>query len=817
VLYKQKAEKNCFAISAQVYIISVLCQGSLILSLSFNPYSIPVIAAVVLCIMLAVYLKRQKKTFAANHLFILLLLIVLWCTAYSLELNFTEKATKLAAEQIKYIAITLIPVFFLLFVLRYAHPSPRKLPAAMFLLFLPPAAFLALMFTNGLHGLMYTGAYISHVDNFAYTFLCPQYGIAMRLSSVYSYAVLFAALVCIIYVSLKTTRLVSAQALMLVFAVIVPIFTNAMYYLKGFAESYMDYTPITLLFSAALLTYLETGTSQFYLQPLVRDMIIQKTQDSIILLDSENRILDINPITESIFSVKKDEVLGKDSSALSGAFASLIDKKSRHSELQIGRRFYSLSAVALSSDSGAYLGQMVSVKDITEAKRSQKKIRELAFIDPLTKLPNYMSMMQELEEQLQLKEGPVTVLLVDPGKMDHINSSYGYETGDQLIRKTAELIRRYITEADIFARMKGDEFAVIRPYGVPGSAVFIAEHIIQAFQQPLMIQDKFISTSVSIGICTSNAAGEDANVLIHKASLALGQAKKTREHFAFYSEQNEHEITKRNRMLNALRTALNNREFSLAYQPQYDIVEHRLCGVEALLRWTHPEFGSVPPDQFINLLEDSGMIIPVGNWVIEESARQYKEWTDKGIDLPKLSINLSVRQFDNSFLVPYILQTLDSKKIPRHCLEVEVTETLAAITDHAVVSKILELSNAGIRIAIDDFGSGFSSLTYFKYLNVNTLKIDREISFDIHKNVYSSAIFESLKLMCDELGVDIIVEYAETAEQVKKLCSLGCKNFQGFYFSKPLTPEKFERYAEYISSDIHSDELFDSPGVGATP
>jgi diguanylate cyclase (GGDEF)-like protein/PAS domain S-box-containing protein len=786
------------------------------LSFSFNPFSIPVIAAAILCVVLAAYVIKQKKTFAANHLFIILLLIVLWCVAYFFELNFAEKAAKIAAVKVKYIAMALIPVFFLLFVLRYAYPSPRRLPAAICLLFVPSAVFIALMFTNELHRAMYLGTSVYHPDNAAYTFLYPQYGIAMKLSSTYSYVVVLAAFVYIIYVSLRTTRLISGQAIMLVFSAIVPIFVNAMYYLKGFTDIHMDYTPVTLLFSGALLTHLATSTSQFYLRPLARDMIIRKTLDGIILLDSENRILDINPIAENIFSVTKDEALGKYCYELSEVLASQIEKKARHSELQLGRRFYSLSSIVLNSDRGAHLGRMVSIKDITEAKRSEKKIRELAFIDPLTKLPNYTSMMQELEDLLQERNEPVTVLLVDPGKIDHINSSYGYETGDQLIKKTAEIIKRYVTERDIFARMKGDEFVVIKPSGVPGSAAFIAEHIVQAFQQPLVIQDKFISASVNIGICTS-AADENAKSLIHKASLALGQAKKTREHFAFYSEQNEHEIMKRNKMLNALRTALNNKEFSLEYQPQYNIVTHKLCGVEALLRWTHPEFGKVPPDQFISLLEDSGMIISVGNWVIEESARQFKEWTDKGLELPKLSINLSVRQFDNNFLVPYILQTLDSKKIPRHCFEVEVTETLAALADHTVVSKILELSAAGVRIAIDDFGSGFSSLTYFKYLNINTLKIDKEISLDIHKNVYSSAIFESLKLMCDELGVEIVVEYAETAEQIKKLCSLGCRNFQGFYFSKPLTPDKLERYAGYISSNVHNDKLIDGSRVGAAP
>lgn len=787
------------------------------MSLCFNPFSIPVIASAVFCVLLAVYVKKQNTTFAANYLIILLLLAILWCVAYSLELSFVDKASKFAAEKVRYIAVVFLPVFFLSFVCKYAHPSSRRLHAAAALLLAPPAFFTALMFTNEAHGLMYTYAYASHLGESAYTFLFLQYGLAMKISSAYSYAVMLAALVYIIYISIKTTRLVSAQAIILLFSAMVPGFINAMYYLKGFSGSYMDYTPVALMFSGMLLTHLVSSTSQFYLRPLAREMIIRKTQDGIILLDGEDRMLDINPIAETIFAVKKEDVLGKGCSALSGALASLTDKDNRSSELQVGKRLFSVSPVALNSDRGTYLGKMISLKDITEAKRSEKKILELAFLDPLTKLPNHTSMMQELEKLLKKGQNPVTVLLVDPGKIAYINSSYGYEMGDALIKKAASLIKPCLAETDIFARMKGDEFVILRPSAALDSATFLAEHIIREFQQPLMIQDKYISASVNIGICASCSPDEDAKNLIYKASLALGQAKKTREHVAFYSAQNEHEITRRNKLLNALRTALDNREFSLVYQPQYDVEAHSLAGVEALLRWTHPEFGSVPPEQFINLLEDSGMIIPVGNWVIEESVRQFREWADKGLMLPRLSINLSVRQFDSSHLVPGIIQALDSMRIPRHCLEVEVTETLAALADRSVVSKILELSNAGVRIAIDDFGSGFSSLTYFKYLNVNTLKIDKEISLDIHKNVYSSAIFESLKLICDALSVDIVAEYAETAEQVKKLISLGCRNFQGYYFSKPLSPADFERYVRSLSLNIHFDKLFDSPRVGAIP
>lgn len=761
------------------------------MTIVFNPYSIPVIAAALFVIALIIYVKKRTKTHAADLLLVLLFLSFLWSAVYALELCFTDLSSKIFAAAFEYISVSGLPVIFLIFVYRYVNPESRKFRTAALLLFIVPFTSVILMFTNSLHGLMYSGASAVGLPGTKFTFLTPQYGIGVTITLSHTYLVMLAAFIYIIYISVKTTKLISAQAIILSFCAAIPLFVNMLYYMKGFSGMNVDYTPVALLCSDILMAYLATETNRFYLKPLARDVVIENTADGIILIDNENVILDINATAQAIFSLNKKEVIGNSLLFLPGDLPSLISGNCCP-ELDIQGKQYCVSSLALNSDKDAYLGKVISVKDVTEAKLSQKRIHELAFTDALTGLPNSTYALQKLQYVLT-EQQPSTVLLVGVNNLYHINTSYGYDMGDEIIKKAAQMIKPLI-KADMLARMRGNEFIIIRNLSSDEDETSLAQNITRLFDSPLAVRDKFITAAVNIGICRFPADANDLSGIIYKVSLALGQARKTKEHIAFYSVKHDYDITRRNLLLNALITALDNGEFSLEYQPQYNIETRKLFGVEALLRWKHPQLGSIPPDTFIKLLEDSGLIIPVGNWVIEQAARQFKIWCEKGLDIPKFSINLSVRQFDYDGLAEYILHTLDRLRIPRLCLEIEVTETLAVLADSTVVEKINELSESGIRIAIDDFGAGFSSLTYFKYLNVDTLKVDKEISLDIHSNRYSQAIFESLKLVCDSLGIDIVAEYVETDNQIKKLESLGCKYYQGYYYSKPLSPHGIEDF-----------------------
>ena len=769
-------------------------------SLVFNPYCIPVLVTAFFCILLALYVFKNKDARTAGHLLFILILAFVWCAAYVFELCFIDIEQKLMTVLIQYICIPSLPAVFALFVYRYTNPTVKcDNLFILHILFIIPFTATLLMFTNNIHHLMYTSCHITQIPNTVYTFLVPQYGPAFFVSTAYSYMLMVATFAYIIYISVKTTKFVSAQAIILFCCALIPIAANLMYFFKDTNQIYWDMTPVAFFFSLILMTYLVTGMKHYDLKPIARDMIIENTTDGTILLDSGNIVLDINPMVENMFSVSKKDVCGKN---ISGFFNMLPDNLAgQEYDLEIARegKMYHLSVHPL-VQSSMYAGQIIVIKDITKTKLAEKKVHHLAFFDTLTGLPNHAHMLQKLQVLLQNAKADgsqVTLLLISINNLNYINSFYGYPLGDALIKQFAEKVSPNITRASIFARMKSNEFIIAMPAGpAPQSnAVVVAEKIAGLFIKPVVVKDKTITTGVSIGICISEKNTQDINSLLQKASLALGQAKAFKANYMFYSVQKENEIAERNNLMHALLTALDNNEFYLEYQPQYNYKTHTLYGVEALLRWRHPTYGTVSPIKFINLLEDNGMIVPVGNWIISESAKQYKKWIDKNINIPKYSINLSVRQLDKDGLATHVLATLDQLNIPRHCLEVEVTETLAALADDSVVKQICKLSDAGIRIAIDDFGAGFSSLTYFKYLNVNTLKIDKELSIDIHKNKYSAAILESLKLLCDVLGVDIIAEYVETEEQIAKFLSLGCSKFQGHYFAVPLSPDALEQYA----------------------
>ena len=783
--------------------------GRMINILAFNPYSIPLGIATLLCIALIIRVQRKKPSNSTAFLTVLIILVGIWCASYALELCFVSAHYKLIAIKFQYIAIPSLPPLFALFIFCYAQRKAnramrRKLLAAVLVV---PCIATLLMLTNDWHHIMYTGYTLTHVQDAAYTFLFPQYGVGFIVSTAYSYILVALAFIYIFYLSIKTTRLFSAQAILLLGCALIPITANLINFRHDSVVNF-DMTPIALSLSGALIICLTTRMTLLSLQPLARNIIVEHAPSGIILLDSDKTVVDLNPAAETIFDIKKTDVLGRKSHTLLGALPPLDDLKGPDSTAEFKRngRIYALSVLPARNSNNVCTGHILTVHDVTDKKSAENHIAQLAYTDSLTHLPNYTHMLIDLQNLVQgaPQHGhQIIVLHIHIKNVNYINSSYGHDTGDALIKRVAEMIQPSIWDTDVFARTKGANLIVAMPvFGDARlAAKLFAAKVLRIFTYPVTVRGNSIFASIEIGICISPEDGNDAKALVQKASLALEQAKASHRHYAFYSPEKEDEIARRNILVGALRSSLLENRFTLEYQPQYDFETQSLYGVEALLRWEHPTLGNVPPSRFIYLLEDSGLIVPVGNWTIQESARQYRVWREMGLNIPKYSINLSVKQFSSDHLVPHILNTLDKEGIPRYCLEVEVTETLAALADKRVVDQIGELSDAGVRIAIDDFGAGFSSLTYFKYLNVNTLKIDQEISADIHTNKYSQAIFESLKLMCDKLGVDIITEYVDKDAQIRKLTQLGCRYFQGFYFSKPLPPAAFEDFVRTLSSN----------------
>ncbi|THF83698.1 sensor domain-containing protein [Cohnella fermenti] len=435
-------------------------------------------------------------------------------------------------------------------------------------------------------------------------------------------------------------------------------------------------------------------------------------------------------------------------------------------------------------------GVVLVMQDVTQHKRSLKRNHYLAHYDDMTGLPNRRLFLQYLEDKLREaneRGGTLAVCYVDVDRFKLVNASFGRDTGDMLLLLIAARLSEFFRGEGDLARMEGDEFAGILPdiRDEEDLANRMAA-LLAVFDEPFLLGESPIQVSVSIGIMTSDGAGEDAPLLLKKADTALNKAKENgRNDYHLYSEDIDQQAYHRLTLQHELMKALQNGEFLLHYQPQYDLATGRIVGTEALVRWLHPTRGLVPPGEFIPAAEDSGLIVPLGDWVLEEACRQNKEWQDAGAAPIPVSVNLSVRQFSQRNLIGKIGRVLKATGLDPKCLKLEITESVTMDVERATLF-LEQLAELGVGISIDDFGTGYSSFHYLRNFPIGSLKIDRSFVRDIEQDPNDAAIVAAIIAMAHNLRLQVIAEGVETLEQVRFLRSHGCDEMQGYYGSPPL-------------------------------
>jgi diguanylate cyclase (GGDEF)-like protein len=383
-------------------------------------------------------------------------------------------------------------------------------------------------------------------------------------------------------------------------------------------------------------------------------------------------------------------------------------------------------------------------------------------------------------------------MFLDLDRFKAVNDTLGHAFGDQLLKTVAERLRGSVRETDTISRMGGDEFGVIlEGINAGQDAAVVAQKIIDALSQPFDLNGHEVFVSCSIGIAVTPSSPGD--VLVRDADAAMYRAKQQgRNNYQFYTPEMNAQAFRRLTLETNMRAALEREEFVLSYQPQVDLATGRICGVEALLRWRDPNSGLVHPDEFIHVLEDSGLIIPVGEWVLRTACAQGKAWEDAGLTPVRVSVNLSGRQFNQDDLAGSLARILDETGLDPNYLELELTESLL-MEDIAVSSAMLDELRVlmGLRLSVDDFGTGYSSLSYLKRFPLDTLKIDRSFVRDIATDRDDAAIVASIIGLAHNLQLKVIAEGVETEEQLAYLREKGCDIVQGFYFSEPLPAEDF--------------------------
>ena len=438
------------------------------------------------------------------------------------------------------------------------------------------------------------------------------------------------------------------------------------------------------------------------------------------------------------------------------------------------------------------------IQDLEERKRVEQSIRHMAHHDALTGLPNralFRDRLTHAMAQADRYHQILAVLFLDLDRFKAINDTLGHNVGDELLKLTAERLRSCIRDCDTVARLGGDEFTIIVDDIVEiQDAAVVAQKILDTISQPFNLHGHEVFISVSIGLTLYPNDDENADNLLRNADSAMYRAKEYgRNNFQFYVADMNVKARERLMLESQLRRALDRNEFTLYYQPRVNLFSGRVIGAEALLRWRHPDMGLVPPAQFIPILEDTGMIIPVGEWVLHQASQQNRIWQDLGLPRIRMAVNLSVRQFVQKELAGSILAILERVGLSPEYLELEITEDLLLEHNQTNIITLTKLRNQGIHISIDDFGTGYSSLSYLKRLPIDTLKIDQSFLRDIENDPDNKAITSAIIAMAGSLHLNVLAEGVETEEQLAFLRAQGCNEIQGFSFSQPLTAEEFER------------------------
>ena len=429
-----------------------------------------------------------------------------------------------------------------------------------------------------------------------------------------------------------------------------------------------------------------------------------------------------------------------------------------------------------------------------ELRSALGAVRQMATHDHLTGLPNRVLFNEELQRALARAERhtrPVTLFFMDLDRFKNINDTLGHQFGDRVLQEAAKRLAGCVREGDIIARLGGDEFVLlVEELGDPAALTEIAKKLLAAVADLGQIDGQDLNISLSIGICGYPADGRDAKTLLAGADIAMYRAKEQgRNGFCFYSAELQSHTPEKLALEAGLRYGLERQEFRIHYQPKIDMASGAITGVEALLRWQHPEKGLLLPEKFIHLAEETGLIIPIGLWTLREVCTRARAWEDSGLPRMPVAVNLSASQFGQEQLVPQLAEIIKSTGIDPGILELEITESMVMHDPEQAVSLMHNLRAMGVRLTIDDFGTGYSSLGYLKRFPINSLKVDRSFVRDLPHSTDDIAITRAVIAMAHSLQMNVIAEGVELKEQFDVLRSEGCDEFQGYLCRPPLAED----------------------------
>lgn len=462
---------------------------------------------------------------------------------------------------------------------------------------------------------------------------------------------------------------------------------------------------------------------------------------------------------------------------------------------------------------GPARGVRATIQDVTKLRVAQQKAHRSTYYDEITNLPNRLLLTKELESAFNTckrEKKNLALLAIDLDEFKRINDSLGHSVGDRVLQRVGEVLKTSVRLSDlpgrkdnsnpssdlVISRMGGDEFVVVlNDIRSVEDAAIVARRIQRNLTQPIQIDDKEIVLSCSIGIGAYPNDCEDSESLLKNAVAAMNHAKASgRDRYQFYDSSMNARAFERLSMESNLRKALEEEQFELYFQPKISIKDGMVVGAEALIRWIHPELGIISPVDFIPVAEETGLVLPIGEWIIKNAAATVRQWRDNDMPPLQLAINVSATQFSNPKLAGFIAETVKAQQVPPSCIEVEITESLLLDNIDEVVGQLFELKEHGIEIWIDDFGTGYSSLSYLKQLPISGLKVDQSFVRDMVTNENDEAIVSAVIGLAKNLQLRVVAEGVEENEQLTLLAAKNCDVAQGYLYSKPINNAEFQAW-----------------------
>jgi diguanylate cyclase (GGDEF)-like protein/PAS domain S-box-containing protein len=547
-------------------------------------------------------------------------------------------------------------------------------------------------------------------------------------------------------------------------------------------------------------------------QLILQSAALEAAANAIMITNHEGTIVWVNRAFTTMTGYSKEEVLDKNPRVLKSGEQSESYYANLWSTISSGE-VWKGEIVNRRKDGTTYTEEMtitpinrdagnpanryfIAIKqDVTQRKAAEERVQFLAYYDALTGLPNRTLLQDRLAKTLagaRRQKDKVALLFLDLDRFKDINDSLGHSLGDLFLQEVAERLKSWGREQDTVARLSGDEFLIVltRIKDVPDAAI-AAERFMDAMTAEFVVQGHSLSIGCSVGISIYPEHGVDGETLIKNADAAMYSAKQSgRNNFRFFTDDMNAQVVERLTLESGLRLALDKKELFLVYQPQMDIATGKITGLEALLRWQHPELGLVPPDKFIRIAENSGLILPIGEWVVRTACQQARKWQDEGLSAVSVAVNVSAVQFRQEDFCELIRGVLHETGLAPQYLELELTESLLLANADVTLSVLQELKALGLTLAIDDFGTGYSSFSYLRQFRVNKLKIDRSFVRDVAVNHDDAAITTAIISMAKSLNLKVIAEGVENEAQMSFLRAHHCDEIQGYYFSKPLAVDK---------------------------